>query len=248
MDILTHARQRLVGLCTEQQVDQGKPIIVRQLSAEAAIGPGASDDFAIKRGKERVIEAVFDGARGQAFTDQPSDWQGTLGGLLGLDLSAIANRALFVAGMNAVLRAYGVAAGTIHCTDDAPERCGPAIAEQIERERGSGRIGLIGLQPAILGALAWRFSPDRVRVIDLDPDNIDTERSGVPVWDGREDLARLVDWCDVGLATGSSIVNGTIDDIAERFRTAGKPVVFFGNTIAGAAALLGLARICPFGQ
>jgi len=248
MDLLTHARQRLVRFCTEQRVDHGKDIVVRQLSADAAIGPGASDEFAIRRGKERVIEASFDGARGQAFTDQPSDWTGTLSGLLGLDLSSIASRAVFVAGMNAVLRAHGLAEGTVHCTNKDPERCGPAIAEQIEHDHGSGRIGLIGLQPAILGALAWRFSPDRVRATDLNPDSIGTERSGVPVWDGSEDLARLVDWCDVGLATGSCIVNGTIDEIVDRFSIAGKPLVFFGNTISGAAALLGLARICPFGQ
>jgi hypothetical protein len=57
-----------------------------------------------------------------------------------------------------------------------------------------------------------------------------------------------VDWCGVGLATGSSLVNGTIDDIYDRFGGAGKPLVFFGNTISGAAALLGLDRLCPFGR
>ena len=50
------------------------------------------------------------------------------------------------------------------------------------------------------------------------------------------------------LVTGSSIVNGTIDGIKSLFETAGKPLVFFGNTISGAAALLGLDRLCPFGR
>ena len=83
---------------------------------------------------------------------------------------------------------------------------------------------------------------------DLNPDNIGKERAGVLVWDGAADLARLVEWYDVGLATGSSIVNGTIDDIVDRFQAACKRLVFFGNTISGAAALLGLRRMCPFGR
>ncbi|GAG43712.1 unnamed protein product, partial [marine sediment metagenome] len=78
------------------------------------------------------------------------------------------------------------------------------------------------------------------------PDNIGQSRCGVEVWDGGTDLPRLVDWCEVGLATGSSIVNGTINDIRRRFQDAGKPLLFFGNTIAGAAVLLDLDRVCPF--
>ena len=98
------------------------------------------------------------------------------------------------------------------------------------------------------GALADRFGPASVRVLDLDPNSIGTTKSGVPICDGHTDLARLVDWCSVGLATGSSLVHGTIDDIYDRFGGAGKPLVFFGNTISGAAALLGLDRLCPFGR
>jgi hypothetical protein len=50
----------------------------------------------------------------------------------------------------------------------------------------------------------------------------------------------------VGLATGSSVVNGSINDLLARFLAVGKPLLFFGNTISGVAALLGLDRICPF--
>ena len=56
----------------------------------------------------------------------------------------------------------------------------------------------------------------------------------------------LVEWSEVGLATGSSIVNGTIE-IIRRFTDDNKPLVFFGNTISGTAALLDLDRLCPFG-
>jgi len=248
MIVLERARERLLCLCKEQHVEPCCRITVRPLSPDEAIGRQASYEFPIQRGKERVIEAVFREACGQAFTDRPRTWDGTVDDLLHIDLSNTSSSAVFVAGMNAVLRALDAAAGTVHCRDEDPGRCGPVIAEKIERDYGSVRIGLIGLQPAILAALAWRFSPDRVRVTDLNPDNVGKERSGVPVWDGSTDLARLVEWCDVGLATGSTIVNGSIDEITERFGSARKPLAFFGNTISGAAALLGLRRICPFGR
>ena len=58
---------------------------------------------------------------------------------------------------------------------------------------------------------------------------------------------RLIDWCDVGLATGSTLVNGSLDNLLARFEAASKPLAFFGNTIAGTAALNNLQRVCPFG-
>jgi hypothetical protein len=50
----------------------------------------------------------------------------------------------------------------------------------------------------------------------------------------------------VGVATGSTVVNGSINDLIEKFQEAGKPLVFFGNAIAGVASLTNLDRICPF--
>jgi hypothetical protein len=223
-------------------------VSVRPLSPDEAIGSTADASFVIKRGKERVIEAVFEGGRGQAFTDRPSEWAGTLRDVLSLDLSDIRSRAVFVAAMNAVLRSRGVAAGTIHCLDEEPMNCGEEMAGQLEARFGHKCFGLVGLQPAILKGLAERFGVDAVRVLDLDPDNIGSVRFGVSVWNGETDLPRLVEWCEVGLATGSSLVNGTIDGIVRLFEEAGRPLVFFGNSISGAAVLLHLDRICPYGR
>ena len=248
MSLLHQAREAWVRLCAARGVDLEQRLVVRPLLPVEAIGTKAEGDFAIKKGKERVVEATFGEACGQAFTDSPAEHAGPLSGVLSLDLSVVRHRAVFVASMNAVLRSLGVAEGTLHCTDEAPGQCGEELARQLEARFGHRRFGLIGLQPAILKALAERFSRDAVRLLDLDSDNIDTVKSGVEVWDGRTDLPRLVAWCDVGLATGSSIVNGTIDGIRSLFETAGKPLVFFGNTISGAAALLGLDRLCPFGR
>jgi hypothetical protein len=246
--ILAQAREELVGICQQQRLDRSAPVTVRPLVPDDAIGTGPNDEFAIRRGPERVIEAAFAGAKGQAFTAQPNAWEGPLEELLSLDLGRAPFRAVFVAGLNAVLRSLGVATGTIHCREDDLTRCGPVMAETVEARFGRRRIGLVGLQPAILKALASRFEPSRVRAVDLNLNNVGTIKSGVPIWDGATDLSKLVAWCDVCLATGSCVVNGTIDEIRECAESAGKPVVFYGNTISGVAQLTGLDHICPFGQ
>ncbi len=246
--ILAQVREKMLCLCIDRDVDRSRRVSVYPLSPNEAIGAKADADFAIKKGKERVIEATFEGARGQAFTDAPSDWTGTLDELLSLDLSIVRHRAVFVAAMNAVLRSLGAAEGTMHCKDEDPQRCGPEIARELQARFGRKRVGLVGLQPAILKGLVDRFGSEFVRVLDLNPENIGTSKCGVLIWDGETDLPRLAEWCEVALATGSSLVNGTLDEIKQDFEAVGKPLVFFGNTISGAAALLRFDRICPFGR
>ena len=247
MSILEKVRKEFIRTCNERSVDIKRAVSVYPLSSRDAIGD-AEGDFVIKKGKEHVIEATFDEARGQAFTGTPCKWSGTLEELLSIELSDVKHRGVFVATLNAVLRALGLATGTIHCRDEDPANCGPEIAGQLEARFGSKRFGLVGLQPAILKALADHFDPEFVRVVDLDLDNIGGSKYGIKVWDGQSDLSRLVEWSEVGLATGSSIVNGTIDKIVRCFKDGDKPLVFFGNTISGAAALLRMDRLCPFGR
>jgi hypothetical protein len=248
MDILHQAQQELVRLCAGEKLSSEQTLTVRCLTPDEAIGADASQEFVIKKGKEQVIEAVYDGAAGQAFTDHPGNWQGSLDELLHLDLRETGRRAIFTAGLNAVLRRLGRADGTIHCRNDEPSRCGEELTNLLYQQFGVQKFGLIGLQPAILEAMGDGFGTSRLRVLDLNEDNIGEERFGVTVWDGEKDLQQLIDWCDVGVATGSSVVNGSINDLLARFESAGKPLVFFGNTVSGVAALIDLQRLCPFGS
>ena len=247
MSILEKAKKEFIRVCNDRSLDPSRTITIRPLSSRDAIGD-AEGDFVIKKGKEHVIEATFENACGQAFTSTPCEWNGTLEELWSLNLSDVSNRGIFVAAMNAVLRILGVATGTIHCRDEDPTNCGAEIAGQLKTRFGFKRYGLVGLQPAILQGLTNHFAPEVVRVVDLDPDNIGSSKFGVEVWDGQTDLPRLVEWSEVGLATGSSIVNDTIDEIIRYFKEDRKPLVFFGNTISGAAALLGIDHVCPFGR
>jgi len=133
---------------------------------------------------------------------------------------------------------------TRHCRDEEPEKCASQIAQHIMADSGKVKVGLIGLQPAILENLVLTFGTDIVRCTDLNPKNVGSTKYGAEIWDGRTDTERLIKWCDVLLATSSTIVNNTFDEIREIAISQGKRLIIFGVTGAGISALLGLERVC----
>lgn len=215
----------------------GERIVVRArtLTPEEAIGNPEGDDFPLKKGKERLMEAEFRGALGQAFTDRFGDYEGTLDQIFTMPLKNNYRRALFVAAMNAVLRHLGLIGGTVHCRDEGPAECAAQVASFIRDRVGTAKITQIGFQPAIAEALAKVFP---FRLLDLDPDNIGRRKFGVLV-EGPETTEDAVVWADLLLVTGTTITNDTIG----RFLNT-KPTIFYGTTVAGAAYLMGWERFC----
>jgi hypothetical protein len=221
-------------------------ILATPLSPEEAIGTPGRRDFPILVGRERVIEARVGDGRGHAFTDTAREFVGPLAEVITIGFSGNGNRAIYVAALNATLRHLGRVAGTVHCRDDDPERCGDEIARTLAPRLGAhGVVGLIGCNPAIAAHLVDQFGAGRVRIADLDPDTIGRQRSGVEVWDGSTRGGELIEQAEVVLYTGTTLVNGTFDGITERLRDLGKVGVVFGVTAAGVAELLGLERLCP---
>jgi hypothetical protein len=210
----------------------------RVLTPREAIGDPGRLDFPLQKGKESLVEAQFQGARGQAFTDHPGHFTGTLGEVLALPLEDDYHRAVFVATLNALLRHLGKATGTVHCRDEGPNRCAQELVNYLKERFGEPRVGFVGLQPALVEACSKYFP---VRVLDLDPENIGRERFGALIEDGRANTEEFQCWAQVLLVTGSTLTNGTI---AEWLNTP-CPAIFYGITIAGAASLLGLPRFCP---
>jgi hypothetical protein len=205
------------------------------LTTDEAIGYPEGDDFPLQQGKERLMEAEFLGARGQAFTDRVGDLSATLGDIAGMELDNNFRRAVFVATLNAVTRHLGLADRTIHCRDEAPGQCAAVLSEHIAEKYGTPRITQVGFQPAFVGALGKKFE---MRVLDLDPDNIGLKKRGVLI-EGPEATQDALDWADIVVATGSTLVNDTLG----RF-ICDKPTLFYGTTVAGAAALMGWDRFC----
>lgn len=218
--------------------DQNVEITCSVLTPHQAIGNPDRNDFPLQKGKEKLMQAHCGQSCGQAFTDMPNNYSGKVHGLTTMPLNTNFDRAVFISGLNAVLRELRMTDHTIHCKDAGPRQCSLEIGEMIEKEYGQPRIAMFGLQPAIAEVLAQKYD---IRIFDLDPDNIGQLKFGTTIESGECAMDQVEAWADLFLVTGSTICNGSIID----FLPIKKPVIFFGTTIAGAASLLGLKRLCP---
>ena len=227
---------RFLALCTTNNLlEQHIDVHARALSTEEAIGHPEDQDYPLQTGKERLMQAGLKDGKGQAFTDRFGDFQGTLREVLEMPLENNYRRAVFVAALNAVVRHLGLVDTTIHCRDEEPGQCARKLIAYLKERFDKIRITQVGFQPRMAQMLAENFS---FRLLDLDPDNIGTRKFGVTV-EGAEKTAEAVEWADLLLVTGTTLVNDTIGQFL-----AAKPVVFYGTTIAGAAYLMGWDRFC----
>jgi hypothetical protein len=233
-------RKKFIKLIKEHGLE-GEEVIVRAaaLSAEQAIGNPEDKDYPLVRGEERLMQAEFRGAKGQAFTDRYGDFSGRLADIATMELSNNFRRAIFISSLNAVMNYLGLLERTAHCKDKQPRECAAELAGYIKENYGQPKIAMVGFQPRMVEALAKQFE---IKVTDMDQANIGQEKFGVKIDDPSRTKENL-EWCDIALVTGTTIVNDTID----QFLIA-KPVIFYGVTIAGAAKLQGLNRFCPFGS
>lgn len=221
------------------QTDKIK-ITSKGLTPTEAIGVTKRDDFPIISGREIMLMAEYQGSFGQAFTDSPALFNGTLEEILGLDIvNDDYSRGLFIASLNAVMKHLNLIEKTIHCKNDEPELCATEFAKFTEANYKDKKIALIGYQPAILESLSKNNF--NVRVLDLNPAHVGKNRYGIKVEDGVADYDEVVlNWADVVYCTGSTLCNGSIVN----FLDLDKEVIFFGTTIAGTAKILNLKRAC----
>jgi hypothetical protein len=225
-------------------LDEEIEIKTHILKPTEAIGKPERDDFPLLRGKEVLMQATFMGVSGQAYTDAPSAFTGPLREILDLELDQPAQKALFVAALNAVMRYLHPDIMTIHCKHSGPREC----AEEMKRFAASlkpGSAGLIGLQPAILDAIVSLVGASNMLCLDRDEENIHQLKCGVHIEPGnRKSMEEVFKASDFVLATGSSITNGSIVEILDLAKKYKKPVHFYGTTIAGTARLMGLNHLC----
>jgi hypothetical protein len=220
-------------------LDRKVKVKARALSTEEAIGNPEGDDFPLQKGKERLMQAEINGAKGQAFTDRYGDFEGRVKEILAMPLENNYRRAIFVATLNAGLRAVGGTDRTIHCKDKDPALCAQELVGYLRENYGAVRIGQVGFQPRMVEAVGASFP---LRVLDLDPDNVGEKKYGILV-EGSDSQDDVIDWADLLLVTGTVLVNGTIGDFLGN-----KPVLFYGTTISGAASLMGWERFCGRGR
>ncbi|MEM3427716.1 MAG: DUF364 domain-containing protein [Nitrososphaerales archaeon] len=239
--ILEELKNRWWKRIMENNLEHEKITIrVRGLKPEEAIGRPARTDYPILKGREVMIQAEISGAYGQAFTDEPSNYEGSLISVYSLPLVSNKNRALLVAAINATYRYLGLVTHTRHCKDDGPEICGRKIAEHLATKLPpQTKIVMIGFQPAIAYYVSRRFR--NFRVTDMDFDNIGRIKEGTLIESYMVNKEAIL-WGDVVLATGSTIVNGSIEEIVNWSK--GKQLIFYGMTISAAAYEFTFNQLC----
>lgn len=241
MDFYNDIKERFFNLIKEKDLMSSKVEVVstRTLTPQEVIGKPERDDFPLLKGKEVMLQADFKGSLGQAFTDMPGNYSGTLKEIFDMTLDNNFKRAVFIATLNAVLRYLNYISKTVHCKDNEPAECAAHLVDYIKERFGNPRIAFIGMQPAMVEALVAQF---KIRVVDLDPDNVEQKMCGVLI----EDVAHtkeILSWADVILATGTTVVNNTLTSLLIE-----KPIIFYGVTIAGVAYLKGYEQYCFCGH
>lgn len=222
------------GLEAEEVVIRAKT-----LSAEEAIGNPNDKDYPLIVGVERLMQAEFKGSLGQAFTDMYGNFSGRLSDIVAMDLTNNFRRAIFISSLNAVMKYAGLITRSIHCRNEEPRECSYELVKYIERTYGHPKIAFVGFQPRMVETLSPKFE---LKATDLDKNTISTEKFGIMIH-GPEKTQENLQWCDIAVVTGTTVVNGTI----EQFMIA-KPVIFYGITISGMAKLLGLNSFCYCGR
>jgi len=244
LDELTYDKLQEKFLQVSQEnelLDQQVYIVsARTLTSEESIGNPRRRDFPLIKGREVMIESRFLGAVGQAFTDMPGNFSGTIRDVLALKLSDNFERAIFIATMNAVLRHLKWVDRTIHCKDEEPEKCARNLVEYVSKIVSNPRIAFIGLQPAMVDNLARNYP---IRVTDLDPDNVNREKYGIVI-EHADNTEEVLAWSNIVFVTGSTMVNNTYKSIIKK----DKPVIFYGVTVSGIAFFTGCKQYCYCGH
>ena len=241
MDFYEDIKERFFNLIKEKDLMSSKVQVVsaRTLTPQEVIGKPERDDFPLLKGKEVMLQADFEGSLGQAFTDMPGNYSGSLQETLAMSLDNNFKRAVFIATLNAVLRYLNYISKTVHCKDKEPGDCAAHLVDYIKERFGNPRIAFIGMQPAIVEALAAQFE---IRVVDLDPDNVGQKKCGVLIEDVFH-TKEILSWADLIVATGTTVVNDTLTPLLIE-----KPIIFYGVTIAGVAYLKGYEQYCFCGH
>ncbi|MBN1368392.1 MAG: hypothetical protein JW967_10760 [Dehalococcoidales bacterium] len=236
MEIYNILRKRFLELIKENRLESDDVVVLtKPLTPEEAIGNPEDKDYPLITGRERMMQAEFRNTFGQAYTDMYGNYTGKLIDIANMELKNNFRRAIFISSVNAVMRYLGLIEKTIHCKDNEPRICSTKLAEYISTKYGHPKIAMVGLQPRMVEVLGKSFD---IRVTDMDSANIGTLKFGVQIQDPQKNLENL-EWCDIAVITGSTIVNDTISTFLKN-----KPVIIYGVTIAGAAKILGLENYC----
>jgi len=240
-EFLRGLRSQLRRIVGEQGINPEKvPVEVRSLSPAEIYGDAPLGGLPASPGAMQMVEASVDGARGQAGTDEPGDWSGSLQDVLCMPLKDQFSRAIFVATLNGVMRSVGQLECTLHCKDERPGMCARKCVEMLTAEMDPGAVAMIGYQPRLFAALVKRYD---LCVVDFHPEMVGRMIKGVKIV-GPDRMEKCNEKAGLLLVSGRTLINGTFDKVSTRE----KPAIFYGVTATGPARLLGLRHFCPYAR
>jgi len=183
-------REEFTRIARENGLESEKvQVVAKPLTPEEAIGRPEELDYPLLKGKERLMQAKLKGTLGQAYTDMFGKYEGTISDVLMSELRTNFHRAIFISTLNAVMNYLGLIDKAVHCKDQEPKRCGLTLLSYIKEEFGQPKIAVVGFQPRMVEILSKAF---RLRVTDLDPDNIGKEKFGIPIEGPEKARANLI--------------------------------------------------------
>lgn len=180
--------------------------------------------------------AKFKGAKGEAYSETPADFYGTLEEVLQFPLAGKGIDARVLAAINAVMKYLGLLDTGEFPEEPAAHRAyADQIFAEVTKEYGKSNIVLVGYD----GYIVQRFMEEPLDfwTMDRNPENITKDRfDHVIVNSGKPNRDACIEWGKLLIVTGSTLCNGTIIPYLE----CGKDVKFYGITFAGASKLLEL--------
>ena len=201
-----------------------------------------SNDYALMKGKEVILQCKLCSVYGQVFTDNPAAFKGLLKDVLRMDLRGTSNRAVFFATLNAIANISGDVPRPIHCKGMDAEKCGEKLATHLKAHYGDAKVLHIGYHPGHIKGLAEMF--EQVYVTDANSENIGSQKCGVtimPVCMNEE----LIQKSDVVCITASALINGSMFPLVECCEKHEKPFLVYGISAMSASHLLGYENFCP---
>lgn len=212
-----------------------EPVIIKgDEKPEPALMPWNYIPFKDRRPEYRVT-AQFKESYGEAYTETPEDFEGTLAEVLSIAPSDSGIDARLVAAVNAVMNHFGRCAGTFPTTFDERRLYTDALYNYVSENYGKSNIILVGYD----GYIVKKFVSEEVDfwTMDRDPDNISQDRfKHVIVNSALYNREACFAWGKLFIVTGSTLTNGTIVQYLDK----GVDILFYGITIGGTARLLDL--------
>lgn len=146
--------------------DEMVSVYARPLTPKEAIGSPGNDDYPLLKGKERMMRALFQNVKGEAYSDHTGDFSGSLSQVINLPMDSNYHRALLIATANAVLRKMGIIKKSCHYKKDKHSVICADYLKYTLLPFSPKRVGMIGYQTRLLEEISCNFE---VRICDRDP-------------------------------------------------------------------------------